>query len=1014
MQDEHTGYSLSEQQRTRLAARPADHAGRIGVHAWALGAGLDPARLQAAVSAVVDRHEILRTGYPVVQGFSESLQVVLPQARIDWLPSTGNLADDLALLVARAPLAVGTLEAIASTHAQGDHLLLRGTDLQFDAVSLAVFARHLQRELAGDTDAREDAIVQHADYAEWQQQQWPARAEGHADVHLQRTLPFARPAAGAGRERGRVALTVPAALATQVLSPAQPGGARARLLFAWLQVLRRHQGDTLVHVDLEAPSRVAELDEAIGPYSQRVAVGVEVDPSHALGQALAQLEATVAAAAASVAFAPAASGGLAGFLHRVHVAAPVDAVHLVASHPADSEGALDLVCEQFGDRLQLMIQYDRGQYGDADAAVLGEQFLDALDAVCTSDLETPVAALSGRAAGTAASAVLHGPLLPPVAADRRGLAGLFLHAAAQSPARVALVRESQQLTYGDLERRSAQLAAHLAALGAGPERRVGVCLANPLDMIVAILAVLRCGATYLPLDVAYPQARLRYMLADAGAAWLIVDERQAQADLCDGLPVTSLVFGDAMQTPAGHPGVDADLHPETAAYMIYTSGSTGQPKGVCVPHAAILASTAARGLGYRDPPQCFLLLSSFSFDSSIAGIFWTLGSGGTLVMTTPEVVHDITCLSELVRARQITHTLMVPSLYATLLSSGDPATLTSLRTVIVAGEACPPALVERHRALLPATALFNEYGPTETAVWCTVEDLGAGGPRVGIGAPTAGTRIYLLDGHGDAVPVGVVGEVHIGGAGVARGYAGRADATAERYLPDPFGTGPGARLYRSGDLARALADGRLDYVGRIDAQVKIRGHRIELGEVESQLAQHPAVAQCAVVARGQAGEQVLIAYWSAHADAAADVLQLHDHMRHRLPSHMLPQDYLQMDALPRTANGKIDRGALPDPDQLRATSVHVAPEPGIETRLAALWEALLGVEGIGRNDNFFKRGGHSLLAMQLISRIRDAFDVEARIKLIFDHPELSAMAVQLQALIEETADAGPALDVLEL
>ncbi|WP_312708344.1 AMP-binding protein, partial [Stenotrophomonas sp.] len=644
MQDEHTGYSLSEQQRTRLAARPADHAGRIGVHAWALGAGLDPARLQAAVSAVVDRHEILRTGYPVVQGFSESLQVVLPQARIDWLPSTGNLADDLALLVARAPLAVGTLEAIASTHAQGDHLLLRGTDLQFDAVSLAVFARHLQRELAGDTDAREDAIVQHADYAEWQQQQWPARAERHADVHLQRILPFARPAAGAGRERGRVALTVPAALATQVLSPAQPGGARARLLFAWLQVLRRHQGDTLVHVDLEAPSRVTELDEAIGPYSQRVAVGVEVDPSHALGQALAQLEATVAAAAASVAFAPAASGGLAGFLHRVHVAAPVDPVHLVASHPADSEGALDLVCEQFGDRLQLMIQYDRGQYGDADAAVLGEQFLDALDAVCTSDLETPVAALSGRAAGTAASAVLHGPLLPPVAADRRGLAGLFLHAAAQSPARVALVRESQQLTYGDLERRSAQLAAHLAALGAGPERRVGVCLANPLDMIVAILAVLRCGATYLPLDVAYPQARLRYMLADAGAAWLIVDDRQAQADLCDGLPVTSLVFGDAMQTPAGHPGVDADLHPETAAYMIYTSGSTGQPKGVCVPHAAILASTAARGLGYRDPPQCFLLLSSFSFDSSIAGIFWTLGSGGTLVMTTPEVVHDITCL----------------------------------------------------------------------------------------------------------------------------------------------------------------------------------------------------------------------------------------------------------------------------------------------------------------------------------------------------------------------------------
>ncbi|WP_411851394.1 amino acid adenylation domain-containing protein [Stenotrophomonas sp. LGBM10] len=1014
MQDEHTGYSLSEQQRTRLAGRPADDVGRICIHAWELHGGLNADRLQAAVAAVVDRHEVLRTSYPVVQGFSESLQVVLPQARLEWLPSSGRQADDLALLAGLSSLPVGSLQAVAFTHAQGGHLLLRGTDLQFDAASLAVFARHLQNELAGGNDALEDAIVQHADYAEWQQQQWPARAGGPDGARLQRALPFARPVAGAAGGRGRLEVSVPPALSTQLLALAQPGGARASLLFAWLQVLRRHQGDSLVHLDIEAPSRVAELDDAIGPYSQRVVVGFEVDPAHALGQALEQLDASIDAAAASVAFAAAASGGLAGFLHRAYVPAPEDAVRLVASHPADTEGGLDLVCEQFGDRVQVMIQYDRGQYGDADAAALGEQYLDALRAVCAADLEAAVDAPAAGSAGTAAGAIVHGPALPAIAADRRGLAGLFLQAAAQSPERIALIRESQQLTYGDLERRSAQLAAHLAALGAGPERRIGVCLANPLDMIVAILAVLRCGATYLPLDVAYPPARLRYMLSDAAAEWLIVDDHQTQANLCDGLPLTSLVFRDALATAAGHPGVDPDLHRDIAAYMIYTSGSTGQPKGVCVPHAAILASTAARGLAYRDPPECFLLLSSFSFDSSIAGIFWTLGSGGTLVMTTPEVVHDIARLSELVRARGITHTLMVPSLYATLLSSGDPATLTSLRTVIVAGEACPPALVERHGALLPATGLFNEYGPTETAVWCTVEDLRAGGPRVSIGGPTAGTRIYVLDAGGDAVPVGVVGEVHIGGAGVARGYAGRADATAERYLPDPFGAGPGARLYRSGDLARPLADGRLEYVGRIDAQVKIRGHRIELGEVEAQLAQHPAVAQCAVVARGQAGEQVLIAYWSAHAGAAADVLGLHDHMRHRLPSHMLPQDYLQLDALPRTANGKIDRGALPAPEQLRASVVHVAPEPGIESRLASLWQELLGVDGIGRTDNFFKRGGHSLLAMQLISRIRDAFDVEARIKLIFDHPELSAMATQLQALIEETADAGSALDVLEL
>jgi acyl-coenzyme A synthetase/AMP-(fatty) acid ligase len=397
---------------------------------------------------------------------------------------------------------------------------------------------------------------------------------------------------------------------------------------------------------------------------------------------------------------------------------------------------------------------------------------------------------------------------------------------------------------------------------------------------------------------------------------------------------------------------------------------------VLVTHRNLVHSTRARQLYYGEPVGRYLLLSPFSFDSSVAGLFWTLVDGGTLVLPVPGQEREAVPLARLIARHAVTHLLALPSLYNVLLTETPPAQLRSLRTVIVAGEACTRALIERHGERLPGAALFNEYGPTENSVWSTVERCAAGHPDepVAIGRPVPGVQAYVLDARGEPLPAGLPGELYVGGAGVARGYLNRPDLTAERFVPDPFRTEPGARLYRTGDLVRRLPDGRLEFLGRRDNQVKIRGHRIEPGEIEAAIAGHAAVAEDAVIARALreddagAGDQ-LVAYVVPRAGQRVTGALLQDFLRPQLPEYMLPAHTVTLEALPLTPNGKLDCRALPAPDPREDDAGYMAPRGTLEEALAALWAETLGLSRVGVHSDFFALGGHSLLGTRLIARV---------------------------------------------
>ncbi len=582
---------------------------------------------------------------------------------------------------------------------------------------------------------------------------------------------------------------------------------------------------------------------------------------------------------------------------------------------------------------------------------------------------------------------------------------LFEEQVEKSPQATAVVFQDTSLSYAELNGRANQLAHHLRELGVKPDTCVGICMERGLEMVVGLLAILKAGGTYVPLDPRHPAGRLRHLLEDSAPALLLTEGqiKELFSGLGAALPVLDLAdaAGSWKSKPTMDP-VSAGLTPEHLAYVIYTSGSTGDPKGVRVTHSSLVNSTLARTAYYDETLRSFLLLSSFTFDSSLAGIFWTLAVGGALVLPPDSSQWELDSLSSLIERHQISHLLCVPSLYQTLIESSPSERLTSLKVAIVAGESCPVALVEAHYRRLPHAALYNEYGPTEATVWCSVYrcEPQPDAIRVPIGRPIANTQLYVLDPHLQPVPVGVPGELYVGGAGVAGGYWNRHDLTAEKFITNPFSATPGACLYKTGDLARFQPDGNIEYLGRVDHQVKIRGFRIELGEIEAALASHPLVREVAVVAReDEPGEKRLVAYYTgSNANGkATGVAELRAHLSSKLPDYMVPAAYVRIDSMPLTANGKLDRKALPRP-QGDAYSVrgYEAPLDEMETRLAEIWADVLKIDRVGRNDNFFELGGHSLLAMQVMARIRHHFNLELPVRSIFDEPTVAGSAVELQ------------------
>ncbi|HEX2570779.1 MAG TPA: amino acid adenylation domain-containing protein, partial [Polyangia bacterium] len=568
---------------------------------------------------------------------------------------------------------------------------------------------------------------------------------------------------------------------------------------------------------------------------------------------------------------------------------------------------------------------------------------------------------------------------------------LFAEEAARRPEAPAVVFGDGSLSYGELDRRSNQLAHHLRSLGVREETLVGVCLDRSPELVVGLLGVLKAGGAYLPLDPSYPRARLAFMLEDAGVRLVLTQGHLG--GLLESL--TTIALDQDWHLISRH-GTTAPGHAATAghlAYVIYTSGSTGRPKGALLLRGGLTntALTAARhqGLG---PGRRVLQFAALGFDASVFEIFSALVSGACVVLAPRDELLPGGPLGETIRRQGVTSTLLPPSVIAQMEAEALP-----LETLVSGGEACPQDVVDRWGGRL---RLLNAYGPTETTVCATIsEPLGPGDEPV-IGGPWDHARLFVLDAHGQPVPVGVPGELYVGGPGLGRGYLGRPELTAERFVPDPFSHEPGARLYRTGDIVRWRPGGRLAYVGRRDHQVKLRGYRIELGEVAAALVAHEGVRQAVVVMREEEpGDRRLVAYVVGREGPPPGAQALRAFLKERLPEYMVPAAFLALPELPLTPSGKVDREALPAPAgaDARAQTAYVAPRNDTERQLAAIWADVLGVPAVGVHDNFFELGGHSLLTTRVVSRVRQVLGVEVPLRDVFDHPTVAALAARLTA-----------------
>lgn len=556
----------------------------------------------------------------------------------------------------------------------------------------------------------------------------------------------------------------------------------------------------------------------------------------------------------------------------------------------------------------------------------------------------------------------------------------------------AAVYEGVELSYQALQEKSDLIARRLQARGIGQGDIVGLYTERSLDMMVGILAILKAGGAYLPIDPEYPKDRIDFMLEDADVKVVLCQDKILN-ELSTRVDKLSLQ-GRQHEGNSSLPPLVPTVGNDHLAYIIYTSGSTGRPKGVQVTHKNLLHSTQARFSYYPQQPGRFLLLSSFAFDSSIVGLFWTLTQGGTIVLPKRRIEQDLDQMADLIAKQQVTHTLLLPSLYRVLLQHISTEKLQSLQTLIVAGEACSTALVRQHFESLPAVELYNEYGPTEASVWCTahkVEREDAEG-QVPIGRAIPNAAIYILDDHLAPVPIGVAGELYVGGAGITLGYLNRPDLTQQQFIPHPFSNEKGAKLYRTGDLARYREDGLIDFLGRADHQVKIRGYRIELSEIKETLARIEGVKDALVVVQEEEGNNRLIAYVIGDAKlASAGILKT---VGTQLPAYMVPAQLHILAEWPRLPNGKIDRKSLPkrDEQQLLSNDAYAAPRSSVEQTLATIWEEVLKRSPIGIHDNFFEIGGDSILSIQIIAKARKAGLAMAANQL-FEYQTIAALSL---------------------
>ncbi len=1010
------GFRLSPQQKKLwLAGTPEAFLARIRL---AVEGDLPQGRFQAALQELEARHEILRTAYQRVPGVAIPVQVVNPDG--------GVLQREWDARFPAPDLAGGAVVGYAFSP-DGRELCLELSSLAADRQGLANLLSELCRILAGQPG--EGEIMQYADVAEWFNQvledeesreglaYWQERGFIPAEIGRQ-ALPFERrnPAKDFSYGVLRRELSAPLQNALREGAASLDIPEEHFLMAAWLALLGRMTAQPAVTLGVHFDGRpYEELSGAIGLFEKYLPLQAGLE-----GVTFADLAARLSRDAGEAAdwqvfYDPESLDGLPHFPFLFEYATFPEGF----SGPGFELTPVDLeACSQpfhlrlsvlaGGDGLEAVLSHQQGRYRQPSLERLLDSFLVLLEgALADPRRRLESYDLLGAAERSLLLEDFSGTTADAPQAET--ILDLIESAVQANPQAAALVYDRRTLTYAELWQHAGELATRLRGLGAAPGDPVALCMERSPEMVVAILGTLMAGTAYLPIDPAYPDERIEFMLRDS-AARLVVTVT-AYREMIAGRTVSSAQFvfldGEESQAdPGDSPVVEAGL--EDPAYIIYTSGSTGEPKGVVVSHGNLLHATFARRQYYPQPPTRFLLLSSFAFDSSVAGIFWSLMEGAVLVLPRAGEERDVLRLAGLIADHRVSHLLALPSLYNALIDLAPAGQLAGLKAAIVAGETCPPGLTRSHHARLPDTALYNEYGPTEGTVWATVAHLDAPVTEglVPIGRPIPSARVYITGPDLELLPVGVPGELLIGGPGIAPGYLGQPELTGEKFVPNPFGDG---RLYRTGDLARWRPDGSIDFLGRLDRQVKIRGHRVELGEIESMLSAHPEIREAALVAHELQGRLQLVAYFvptTRHTDHPGK--RLADHLKTRLPDTMVPQQYIALEAFPRTPNGKVDLDALPAPQQpgeAREGAI-VAPRNDKEAALARVFREVLNLEAIGIHDNFFELGGDSIVSIRIVARANQA-GMSLNPMQIFQHQTIAELAAVVGEARQVHAEQGP-------
>ncbi|WP_343596219.1 amino acid adenylation domain-containing protein [Pseudomonas sp.] len=978
---------------------------------------LDPDRFIQAWQLALDQHESLRAGFVWEQGLEAPRQVVLrhvqlPVERFDWAGEADIDARLEALAQAEQARAFDLGQApllrlvLVRTGPQRHHLIYTSHHILMDGWSNSLLFAAVMQAYSGQPAAL--AQASRSDYLGWLQQQDRAGADAFWKAQLlsldgPSLLGATRDTAQSGQ--GAVVLELGDTLsqALKHFAQTQQVTLNSVLQAAWALLLQRRTGQRRPCFGATVSGRPAELpgiEQQLGLFINTLPVAAEPQGQMAVADWVREVQA-LNLRLREYEYLP---------LYAIQAAAGrngealFDSLLVFENYPlaqslSDSSAGLRLsgldyqeysgypltLIAEAREQMQLTFAYQRQVFGQQQVQQIAAELRHLLQGFASA----PHALLGSFGLVDVAA---HERIVKKWNATARDYPGtphvhqLFEQQVARHPQAPALTFAERTLSYAELNAEANRLAQHLRGMGVGPDVLVGIAAERSVEMMVGLLAILKAGGAYVPLDPEYPQDRLAYMFEDSGIALLLT-----QSHLRDGLPIPAgLAVLDLDRTeawsalPAHNPGVL--LHPENLAYVIYTSGSTGKPKGAGNRHVALHNRLAWMQEAYQlNADDSVLQKTPFSFDVSVWEFFWPLMEGARLVMARPGDHRDPARLAELITREQISTLHFVPSMLQAFVGDENAARCTSLQRIICSGEALPVELQRQTLALLPQSGLYNLYGPTEAAIdvthWTCVEE---SKDAVPIGQPIANLQTYVLDGELNPVSPGVTGELYLGGIGLARGYHRRPSLTAERFVTSPFGTGQ--RLYRTGDLARQREDGVIEYAGRIDHQVKIRGLRIELGEIEARLQEQDAVREAVVVA----AEGQLVAYLVAEQGDSLAAIKAH--LAAVLPDYMVPSQWVLLEHMPLSPNGKLDRKALPKPELGQSRREYLAPQSELEHRLAAIWQEVLKVEQVGLNDNFFELGGHSLLLVRLVSRIKTECSVELPIQDAYLADDLGALA----------------------